>query len=173
MLRTLALSQSRRACSSYLSSSSCFQLLRYLRPPDSTPLLQPHYRTFAATTGRSAPTCCFGTLASRFWPLVLLPCHQQAGSRSFAQKPVPDSCPLYAGRRPPSHQAPDGLVPGVEIAPRCNFGASNGSSGGVSPGERRRARSQPLTAQSLSSGSCFLRLPARLNCSEGLIRQPP
>jgi hypothetical protein len=88
-----------------------------MQPPDPTPLLQPHYRVFIARTSRSAPVLRIGTLASRFWPLVLLPCHQQAGSRSSAQKPVPDSCPLYAGRRPPSHQAPDGLVPGVEIAP--------------------------------------------------------
>src|SRR5215813_3488977 len=108
MLRTLALSQSRRACSSCLSSSSCFQLLRYLRPPDSTPLLQPHYRTFAATTGRSAPTCCFGTLASRFWPLVLLPCHQQAGSRSSAQSLCPTPAPFTPAAARPVIRLPTG-----------------------------------------------------------------
>jgi hypothetical protein len=58
-----------------------------------------------------------GTLASRFSPLVLLPCHQWAGSCSSAQKPMSDSRPLYAGRRPPSHQAPGGLVPEEIHAP--------------------------------------------------------
>jgi hypothetical protein len=101
---------------SHLSSSSCFQLLRYLRPPDSTPSLQPHYRAFDATTDRSVPVPGFGTLASRFEPLVLLPCHPGSGSRSSAQKPVSASCPLYAGRRPPSHQAPNGLIPEVQAA---------------------------------------------------------
>ena len=55
----------------------------------------------------------FGTLASRFPSLVLLPCHQSTGSCSSAQKPASDSRPLYAGRRLPSHQAPDRLVPEV------------------------------------------------------------
>ena len=87
------------------------------RPPDPPPSLQPHYRAFIATTGRSAPVPCFGTLASRFWPLVLLPWHQETGSCSSAQKPVSSSRPLYAGRRPLSHQAPRGLVPGEKSAP--------------------------------------------------------
>ena len=54
---------------------------------------------------------CFGTLASRFSPLVLLPCHQSTGSCSSTRKPASDSRPLYAGRRLPSHQAPGRLVP--------------------------------------------------------------
>jgi hypothetical protein len=53
----------------------------------------------------------FGTLASRYSPLVLLPYHQSTGSCSSTQKPASDSRPLYAGRRLPSHQAPDRLVP--------------------------------------------------------------
>jgi hypothetical protein len=53
----------------------------------------------------------FGTLASRFSSLVLLPCHQSTGSCSSTRKPASDSRPLYAGRRLPSHQAPDRLVP--------------------------------------------------------------
>ena len=78
---------------------------------DPTPLLQPHYRVFNATTGRSAPGLGFGTLASRFWPLELLPWHPRTGSCSSAQKPASASRPLYAGRRLPSTQAPDRLVP--------------------------------------------------------------
>ena len=37
-------------------------------------------------------------------------------SCSSAQKPASDSRPLYAGRRLPSHQAPDRLVPEVDNA---------------------------------------------------------
>ena len=54
---------------------------------------------------------CFGTLASRVSPLVLLPCHQSTGSCSSTRKPASNSRPLYAGRRLPSHQAPGRLVP--------------------------------------------------------------
>ena len=35
------------------------------RPPDPPPSLQPHYRAFVATTGRSAPVLGIDTLASR------------------------------------------------------------------------------------------------------------
>ena len=61
--------------------------------------------------GRSDSALGLGTLASRCAPLVLLPWHPRAGSRSSAQQPVSSSCPLYAGRRPPGHQAPGGLIP--------------------------------------------------------------
>ena len=88
-----------------------------IRPPDSTPLLHPHYRDFVAHTGRSAPVPCVGTLALRFWPLVLLPWHQETGSCSSAQKPASDSRLLYAGRRSPRHQASGELVPGEVLAP--------------------------------------------------------
>src|SRR5215471_11258034 len=47
-----------------------------MQPPDPTPLLQPHYRTFFARTSRSAPVLRIGTLVSRFWPLALLPSHR-------------------------------------------------------------------------------------------------
>ena len=43
--------------------------------------------------------------------------HQETGSCSSAQKPVSNSRPLYAGRRPLSHQAPRGLISGEESAP--------------------------------------------------------
>src|SRR5215813_8674139 len=88
-----------------------FPVVSIIRPPDPIPLLQPHYSAFIAPTDRSVPMLCFGTLASRFSPLVLLPCHQSTGSCSSAQKPASGSRPLYAGRRLPSSQAPDRLVP--------------------------------------------------------------
>ena len=94
-----------------------FPVVSTIRPPDPIPSLQPHYRAFSATTGQSVPVPGFSTLASRFAPLVLLPWHPGSGSHSSTQKPVPDSCPLYAGRRPSSLQAPDGLIPVVWTAP--------------------------------------------------------
>src|ERR1700680_2584747 len=88
-----------------------FPVVSTIRPPDPIPSLQPHYRAFITTANRSAPMLRLGTLASRFSPLVLLPCHRSTGSCSSAQKPASNSRPLYAGRRLPSHQAPDRLVP--------------------------------------------------------------
>src|SRR3984893_5074332 len=111
MLRTLTAYRFETACLLYSLTSSCFQLYQEIRQPDPTPSLQPHYRAFDATTGRSVPVPCVGILASRCSPLVLLPWHQGTGSCSSAQKPASASRPLYAGRRLPSHQAPDRLVP--------------------------------------------------------------
>jgi hypothetical protein len=45
----------------------------FVRLPDPTPSLQPHYGAFFATASRSAPVLRIGTLASRFSPLGLLP----------------------------------------------------------------------------------------------------
>ena len=59
---------------------------------------------------------CFGTLASRFSPLVLLPCHQSTGSCCSTQKPASGSRPLNAGRRLSSNQARDRLVPAEILA---------------------------------------------------------
>ena len=42
---------------------------------------------------------------------------ETTGSRSSVQTPASASRPLYAGRRPHSHQAPRGLVPGDCRAP--------------------------------------------------------
>src|ERR1700674_3022356 len=67
-----------------------------IRPPDPTPLLQPHYRAFIAPTSRSAPIPCVGTLASRFWPLVLLPWHQG----TVPAVPRKSLCPTHAPYTP-------------------------------------------------------------------------
>jgi len=64
---------------------------------------------------------------------------EATGSRSSAQKPALVSRPLYAGRRPPSHQASGGLVPGDRNAPGFDDGSldndasSKGSLSFVSP----------------------------------------
>jgi len=59
---------------------------------------------------------CIGTLASRFWPLGLLPSHQSDWFLQFRATACIRFTP-YAGRRPHSHQAPRGLVPGGLYAP--------------------------------------------------------
>src|SRR6516162_7963266 len=53
-----------------------FPVVSLMQPPNPTPLLQSHYTTFFARTSRSAPVLRIGTLASRFWPLGLLPSHR-------------------------------------------------------------------------------------------------
>src|SRR5262245_42480130 len=60
-----------------------FPVVSTIRPPDPIPLLQPHYSAFIAPTDRSVPVLCFGTLASRCLPLVLLPWHQSAWFLQF------------------------------------------------------------------------------------------
>ena len=50
-----------------------FPVASVVRLPDPIPLLQPHYKAFIAPTDRSVPVLRIGTLASRFWPLGLLP----------------------------------------------------------------------------------------------------
>src|SRR6516225_10181051 len=82
-----------------------------VRPPDPTPSLQPHYEPSSLLL--IGPPQCSAS--------VLSPCGfrclgfslgiRATGSCSSAQKPASASRPLYAGRRLPSHQAPDRLVP--------------------------------------------------------------
>src|SRR5271166_3109639 len=61
-----------KACSSYLSSSSCSQLLRSLRPPDSAPSLQPHYGAFLVIIDRTASTDIYTPSLRRHPRSVLL-----------------------------------------------------------------------------------------------------
>src|SRR5438132_8133512 len=64
-----------------------------MRPPDPTPLLQPHYRAFIAHTSRPVPVLRIGTLASRFWPLGLSPF---ASERLVPAVPRDSLHPLHA-----------------------------------------------------------------------------
>src|ERR1039457_6828733 len=83
-----------------------------VRPPDPTPLLQPRYGPSSLI--RIGPPQCSASVLSphgfrRFdFSLGI----RATGSCSSAQQPVSASRPLYAGRRPPNHQAPGGLIPG-------------------------------------------------------------
>src|SRR5215469_16240056 len=68
-----------------------------MRPPNPTPLLQPHYRAFIAPTSRSAPVLRFGTLASRFWPLAPFPLPSE---RLLPAVPCNRLHPLHASSTP-------------------------------------------------------------------------
>ncbi len=70
-----------------------------LKLNDSAPSLQSHYRTFIATTGRSAPVLRIGTLTLVGLPLGLLPLHRSDRFPRSAQKPGSSSRHLHAGRR--------------------------------------------------------------------------
>lgn len=84
---------------------------------DSTPSLQPHYRS--STLLRIDPPQCSPLVLSPrgFYHLCFSLYIGTTGSRSSIQKPVIDSRPLYAGRRLPSSQVTDKLVPEDRDAP--------------------------------------------------------
>jgi hypothetical protein len=102
---------------------------------DPPPSLQPHYRTFIATTRRSAPVLRIGTQPSRFRPLgVSLPrttagqyCatgRPRARGDRFprsAPEPGPSSRHLHAGHRLASQQASSRLIPGRHTKPTFDF----------------------------------------------------
>jgi NAD(P)-dependent dehydrogenase (short-subunit alcohol dehydrogenase family) len=83
-----------------------------MRPPDPTPSLQPHYELSPLL--RVGPSQCSASVRSPHgcgrlgFSLNI----RATGSCSSAQQPASASRPLYAGRRPLSHQASRGLVPG-------------------------------------------------------------
>ena len=83
-----------------------------MRPPDPTPSLQPRYELSPLL--RVGPPQCSASVRSPHgcdrlgFSLNI----RATGSCSSAQQPASASRPLYAGRRPLSHQASRGLVPG-------------------------------------------------------------
>ena len=88
-----------------------------VRPPDPIPSLQPHYGP-SALIRIGPPQCSASVLSPRgFRRLGFSLGIRATGSCSSAQKPAFDSRPLYAGRRPPSHQAPGRLIPEGPYAP--------------------------------------------------------
>jgi hypothetical protein len=68
---------------------------------------------------RIGPPQCFASVLSPhgFHHLCFSLGIEATGSCSSAKKPASDSRPLHAGRRPPSHQAPDRLIPEGPYAP--------------------------------------------------------
>ena len=88
-----------------------FPVASVMRPLDPTPSLQPHYEPSSLL--RVGPPQCSASVRSPrgFRRLGFSLAIRATGSCSSAQKPASDSRPLYAGRRPPSHQAPGRLIP--------------------------------------------------------------
>jgi hypothetical protein len=112
----------RQTCRSYGVSVARIEVLLFpvasvMRPPDPTPSLQPHYEPSSLL--RVGPPQCSASVRSPrgFGRLGFSLNIRATGSCSSAQQPASASRPLYAGRRPRSHQAPCGLVPGGLYAP--------------------------------------------------------
>src|SRR6267378_268874 len=94
-----------------------FPVASGMRPPDPTPSLQLHYEPSSLV--RVGPPQCSASVRSPrgFRRLGFFLRIRATGSCSSAQQPASASRPLYAGRRPHSHQAPRGLFPGGLYAP--------------------------------------------------------
>ena len=94
-----------------------FPVASVMRPLDPTPLLQPHYEPSSLI--RVGPPQCSASVRSPrgFGRLGFSLRIRATGSCSSTRQPASASRPLYAGRRPLSHQAPRGLVPGKPYAP--------------------------------------------------------
>src|SRR5271157_3142324 len=94
-----------------------FPVASVMRPLDSTPLLQPHSEP--SSLFRVGPPQSSASVRSpRGFRRLGFSLHIGAtGSCSSTRQPASASRPLYAGRRPLSHQAPHGLVPGEPYAP--------------------------------------------------------
>jgi len=88
-----------------------------MRPLDPTPSLQPHYEPSSLL--RVGPSQCSASVRSPrgFRRLGFSLRIRATGYCSSTRWPAFASRPLYAGRRPLSHQAPRGLVPGEIHAP--------------------------------------------------------
>jgi hypothetical protein len=106
----------RQACRSYGFSVARIEVLLFpvasvMRPPDPTPSLQPHYEP-SSLLRVGPPQCSASVRSPRGCGRLGFSLRIRAtGSCSSAQQPASASRPLYAGRRPLSHQAPRGLVP--------------------------------------------------------------
>jgi len=112
----------RQTCRPYGLSVTRIEVLLFpvasgMRPPDPTPSLQLHYEPSSllrvgppqgSASVRSPRGCRRLGFSLRI---------RGTGSCSSAQQPASASRPLYAGRRPLSHQASSGLVPGAPYAP--------------------------------------------------------
>ena len=114
------------------STTSCFEMTNgfvalnsllllpvelQMQPLDPTPLLRPHYRPSSLI--RVGPSQCSASVLSPrgFCHLCFSLDIRATGSRSSAREPGSDSRLLYAGRRLPSYQVSDRLVPGDGKAP--------------------------------------------------------
>jgi hypothetical protein len=84
---------------------------RRIQPLDPTPLLQPHYQ-LSSLLRVGPPQCSASVRGPRgFCHLGVSLGIRATGSRSSAREPRSESRLLHAGRRLPSNQVPDRLVP--------------------------------------------------------------
>src|SRR5437879_5546660 len=102
------------ACLLHASRSSCLQLFRscnrLIRPLCSSPITGP-----SSLIRVGPPQCSASVLSPPGFGRLGFSLHIGAtGSCSSVQSPASVSRPLYAGRHPPSHQAPRGFIP-VEL----------------------------------------------------------
>src|SRR5260370_32602363 len=94
-----------------------FPVASVMRPLDPTPSLQPHYGP-SSLLRVGPPQGSASVRSPRGFRRLGFSLHIGAtGSCSSTRQPASASRPLYAGRRPLSHQAPRGLVPGEPYAP--------------------------------------------------------
>ena len=88
-----------------------------MRPLDPTPSLQLHYEP-SSLIRVGPPQCSASVRSPRGCRRLGFSLNIRAtGSCSSARQPASASRPLYTGRRPLSHQASSGLVPGEPHAP--------------------------------------------------------
>ena len=112
----------RQTCRPYGLSVARIEVLLFpvasvMRPLDPTPSLQLHYEP-SSLLRVGPPQCSASVRSPRGVGRLGFSLRIRAtGSCSSAQEPASASRPLYAGRRPRSHQAPCGLVPGELYAP--------------------------------------------------------
>src|SRR5215468_5802810 len=94
-----------------------FPVASVMRLLDPTPLLQPLYGPSSLL--RVGPSQCSASVHSpcSFSCLSFSLSIGATGSCSSTRQPAFASRPLYAGRRPRSHQAPRELIPGESRAP--------------------------------------------------------
>ena len=88
-----------------------FPVERRIQPLDPTPLLQPHYQPSSLL--QVGPSQCSASVRSPrgFYHLCFSLHIGTTGSRSSAREPGSASRLLYAGRRLPSNQVSDRLIP--------------------------------------------------------------
>jgi hypothetical protein len=94
-----------------------FPVASVMRPLAPTPSLQPYYEPSSLL--RVGPPQCSASVRSPhgFGRLGLSLHIGTTGSCSSTRQPASASRPLHADRRPLSHQAPRGLIPGEPYAP--------------------------------------------------------
>jgi hypothetical protein len=120
-----------------------FPVASVMRPLDPTPSLQPHYEP-SSLLRVGPPQCSASVHSPHVFTRLGFSLHIRAtGSCSSTRQPASASRHLYASRRPLSHQASRGLVPGelggIHAVPGSGVDGTTGTKrdhGGVGMPER-------------------------------------